>query len=128
MNMQELLKNPLVLAVIASAGTYGYLYWDNMQMKEKHPKREVEPVNLLIPLIVGLLVFVIAYNFFGNVQNNGLSADAASMYDMSARGQCNKFINKPTVLLSDGAESFHLVGKNAIRLPTADVFIDLAKF
>jgi hypothetical protein len=39
-------------------------------------------------------------------------------------------VNKPVYKLIDspGSESYHLVGKNKVRLPPTDVFIDVAKF
>lgn len=135
MSLQELLKNPIVLGVIFAVFTYAYLYWDNTEKQKKKPRANIEPVGMMTPLIVGLLVFVIAHNLFGNDAQNiplQMSRPTAfiSQQDMSAKMQCNKFIDNAKIKSLDMNDSatYHLVGKNAIRLPQTDVFIDLAKF
>ena len=136
MSLQELLANPIVLGIIATIITYAYLYWDNLEKQKKKPKVNIEPVSMMTPVIVGLLVFVIAYNLLGkSVQNVPSqivenSAFISQQQDVNAKMQCNKFIEntKPKSLDMLDSATYHLVGKNAIRLPQTDVFIDLAKF
>jgi hypothetical protein len=136
MSIQELIKNPIVLAVLATLLTYGYLYWSNLEKQKKYPKAKLEPISIVTPLIVGLLVFIVAYNLFekpsGNIQQTAQmqwQPNTKPICDQpSAKMQCNTAINK--MKFTEGADSatYHLVGKNAIRLPQADVFIDLARF
>lgn len=123
MHIQEILKNPLVLAIVATLLTYYYLYWSAQEEHKKYPKAKIEQVGIMTPIIVGLIVFVIAYNLFGETEV------AMPQVNDVAQEQCNKFINN-RMKLTDGLDSvtYHLVGKNAIRLPQTDVFIDLAKF
>ncbi len=132
MSIQELIKNPIVLAVVATLITYGYLYWTNLEKQKKYPKAKLEPIGIVTPLIVGLLVFIVAYNLFekstGNVQLPNAEVNA-QMQELPAKMQCAKAINK--MKFTEGgidSATFHLIGKNAIRLPQHDVFIDLAKF
>ena len=138
MSLQELFTNPIVLGVMATVITYAYLYWNNLEKQKKHPKLEVEPISMMTPLIVGLLVFVIAHNLFNN--NPPLPSATPiplqnvfsphQLQEMGVKMQCNKFIDGPKMKTIEAIDSatFHLIGKNAIRLPQTDVFIDLAKF
>ena len=131
MHIQEIFTNPLVLALIAALITYGYFYWDAQEAHKKNPKAPVEPISIVTPIIVGLLVFVLAYNLFPSKATVNYDTNQMSMQQTpqtQAQAQCNKFIDNHK--LTDGLDSatFHLVGKNQIRLPQTDVFIDLAKF
>ena len=135
MSIQELIKSPIVLAVLATLLTYGYLYWSQMEKQKKYPKARLEPISIVTPLIVGLLVFVVAYNLFGKSSSN-VESNVQSQWQInepiyeqpSVKAQCAKAIDK--IKFTEGVESatYHLVGKNAIRLPQHDVFIDLARF
>lgn len=129
MSLQELCTNPIFLGVAAAVATYAYLYWDNLEKQKKHPKLETE-ISMMTPIIIGLLVFVIAYNLFGKKENIPIlpTAGVPLLPDIAAKAQCNKFIDSKIKQLDIDSATFHLVGKNAIRLPQADVFIDLAKF
>lgn len=81
----DILKNPIVIGITISALTYGYLV---MQVNEKNEKInklrkkgkkiEKESVNLLIPLIVGIIGWFLAYAYFeyndnsSNVENTNV--------------------------------------------------------
>lgn len=122
--MNDILKNPLILGIIAAAATYGYLYYDNQQKQKQYPKMKIEEVGFITPLIVGLLVFVIAHNLFGNDESTQVVEQIAN----TPQAQCNDLIANNIVKEID-SQVYHLVGKNSVRLPSnADVFIDLGKF
>jgi hypothetical protein len=76
----------------------------------------------MTPIIVGLLAFVIAYNFFGK------TVEVVQEIIPNAALECSNAINNKKVTDMIDSATFHLVGKNAIRLPQTDVFIDLARF
>ena len=137
------LKNPIVLAILAAALTYAYLYWDNMKKKEENPKADIKPVEYTTPAIVGLISLFIGYSLFGF--SNGKKMDEVGevienskpeMDITGTNGNANlmgghKHLNTNfSDKLADSFDSntYHLIGKNAIRLPNTDVFIDLAKF
>jgi hypothetical protein len=66
----EIVKNPIIIGLLAGTVTYAYLTWDiNEKNKKKskkgHSKKEV---NLLIPLVVAVIGWFIAYAYF---QYNG---------------------------------------------------------
>ena len=137
------LKNPIILAVIAAALTYGYLYWDNMKKQEKNPKADVKPIEYTTPAIVGLISLFIGYSLFGF--SGGVKVDEVGEVIVNSKLGAEELVGSNTANLMGGhkqfstnfsdkmADSFdsntyHLIGKNAIRLPNTDVFIDLAKF
>src|SRR5690348_14788668 len=118
------------------------MWWVNKQKKDKKPKAVIELIDYVPPAMVALLTVFITYNLFG--------------FHTSAPGITNSNVeqvieqSKPTVqdggvkLIEGGplhqtrfsdklADSFdsntyHLLGKNTIKLPQTDVFIDIAKF
>ena len=112
------LKNPIILAILMAIVTYAYMYWENMKKKEKNPKADIEPVEYTTPAIVGLLTLVGAYVMFGS------SNSAPEKIEIEC--QPNEVTDK--IVESFDSNTFHLVGKNAIRLPQSDVFIDIARF
>ncbi len=131
------LKNPIILAIIAASLTYVYMYWENQKKKEKNPKAEIEPISYVTPGIVGLLTLFITYGFFCKSEND---PSVTSVLEQSKGTQVggvkllngNPLANKTKISegLADSFDSntYHLIGKNAIRLPQTDVFIDIAKF
>ena len=138
----SLLKNPIILAILAAALTYAYLYWDNMKKKEANPKADIKPVDYTTPAIVGLVSLFIGYSMFG-FNNSKVKPDEvgevlqnsnkpSNLEESAANlmGGVSKLGTNFSDKLADSFDSntYHLIGKNAIRLPNTDVFIDLAKF
>lgn len=128
------LKNPIILAILAAGLTYLYLWWDNEKKYEKDQKIPKESISLITPAIVGALTWFVAYNYFGNsvlteitnvesknIQQGGLKLIEADPIK-------NKTNISDRLTDSFDSKTFHLVGKNAIKLPQTDVFIDIAKF
>lgn len=61
----EILKNPIVLGILASAITYMYLLWDKKKKAAKKTDGEIKKdINLMIPLIAGITVCIVAYIVF----------------------------------------------------------------
>lgn len=137
------LKNPIILAIIAGVLTYAYMWWDNKQKKEKNPKAEIEEIDYIPPALVALLTLFITYNLFGfnntpditntNVEQvieqskptlqGGTKLIEGNVQNIPLQ---TRFSDK----LADSFDSntYHLLGKNTIKLPQTDVFIDIAKF
>lgn len=137
------LKNPIILAVIAAALTYAYLYWDNMKKQEKNPKADIKPVEYTTPAIVGLISLFIGYSLFGfqggvkkvdevgeAIENSKPGAEEVVSNTANLMGGHRRLNTNFSDRMADSFDSntYHLIGKNAIRLPNTDVFIDLAKF
>lgn len=133
------LKNPIILAIIATVITYLYMYWENQKKKDENPKVDIEPVSYITPAIVGLLTLFITYNFLSTSEPDASvtavleqSKEIQPSVNLLGGGSGSGIINKSRISerLTDsfGSNTFHLIGKNAIRLPPTDVFIDIAKF
>ena len=131
------LKNPIILAILAAVITYAYMYWETKKQQEKNPKVELPPVGYFTPMIVGLMTLVIGYGFFGFKTNGaddvGVVIENGNVVEHNGGASVSLLGGKPGRMVermtdSFDSNTFHLVGKNAIKLPQTDVFIDIAKF
>lgn len=134
------LKNPIILTVIAMVLTYLYLYWQMTDRQSKNPKATIETPGYTIPIGVGVFTFIITYSLFGfpkgdTIENaNVLNIESKPVLPLNTiKALGGKLLeNKSNISekLTDGFDSntYHLVGRNSIKLPQTDVFIDLAKF
>lgn len=121
------LKNPIIWGIICAALTYLYLWWESKKTKKA--------VNLFYVGLVGVIAwFVTSYYFDSEViaditevprelpvierVDNNVSELELGKNNIPKIGGNN----------SVGSTSFHLTGKNRIRLPPPDVFIDMANF
>jgi len=118
------LKNPVILSLLAIIITCLYLEWE----KNNHPNQEKVKINYTKPIIIGIIVFIISYGLFG-INTNNIDTN---IYQTSKLIKQSEFINNK--LLSEklidsfGSNTYHLVGKNSIKIPQVDVFIDMARF
>ena len=61
----DIIKNPIVIAILAGAITYAYLTWNVEEKKDKKKgKQEKKEINLLIPLVVAVIAWFLAYAYF----------------------------------------------------------------
>ena len=131
----DIIRNPIFLALVAGAGTYYYLYQENEKLHKKNPKSPKEDVDYTIPAVVAIIVLFIAYSYFGNGSDDvDISSDNSNSIAM------NSHLRLPAKLAGGsgviggvgtdtlGSQTYHLIGKNSIKLPHPDVFIDMAKF
>jgi hypothetical protein len=127
---KRLIKNPVIIAVVAGVLVYAYMAWNKKQENEKRLKRgkkikeENKYDNIIIPGVTAVIVWFIAYGYFNNNKSSG---------DIQIEG--NQEISPPQFRLakesasnSDIRRSFTLVNKTGgISLPTVpDMFVDLA--
>ena len=110
------IKNPIFLAIIAGVLAYLYLYYENMQNKDK-----TKTVDYKYPLIIAAITFAISYGIFGFN-----SSKAPELIPEIIESQKGGFTDNVTD--SFGSNTYRLIGKNNIKLPQTDVFIDLAHF
>lgn len=63
--MDGIIKNPIIIGLVAGVITYAYLSWqtETENKKKKHRKNK-EEVNLIIPLVVSVIMWFIAYAYF----------------------------------------------------------------
>lgn len=121
----SLLQNPIVLAILAAALSYLYLYLDRKSKQEENPKAEIEPISYTIPLVVGLGTLFVSYYFFGK---SVPTPEMEVNQQLQGENEGNRFTDNGAGTDSFGSNTFRLVGKNSIKLPQTDVFIDLAHF
>ena len=130
----EILKNPIVIGILAAALTYLYMWWEEKKRLEKNPKAKALPTNIITPLVVGVISWFIASNYFSGKQEPRTPLDVTQQ-----AGQALPAIiggNKPVIVNqgviesegSLGSASYHIIGKRDVKMPPLDVFIDLAKF
>ena len=64
----DIIKNPVVLGVIGAAITYFYMQYkldEENKIREKKGKK-IKELNLLVPLAVGVIVWIISYMYFNS--------------------------------------------------------------
>ena len=63
--MDGIIKNPIIIGLVAGVITYAYLssQTEKENKKKKH-RKDKEEVNLLIPLVVSVIMWFIAYAYF----------------------------------------------------------------
>lgn len=124
----NILKNPIILAISATALTYLYLYWEN-EKKYKDDPEQKEKINYVIPIAIGIIVWFIANSIFSNNSPGQLPQPTQT----NIGGTQPTYIPKIQNSVNNSSEMFksntyRLIGKNSIKLPQTDVFIDFARF
>ena len=117
--MLDILKNPLILGLLVAAGIYMYMYWEMEKKYKKNPKIKRKPVSILTPGIIGIIVWFIASSYMGEELPQ---TKTIPIY------QSKHVMHGPLNEGSCGSLSYHLIKDNDIKLPSTDVFIDLAPF
>lgn len=116
-----ILKNPIVLGILTAVISYLYLHWKEEKKYRRQPFIQKKSVNILIPGIIGAVVWLITSIYFDNYSKTSNIEEK-----MKTTGPpIFKLVKSED---SIGSRSFHLVGKNKVRIPPTDVFIDVAKF
>lgn len=113
-----MIYNPILLGIFSTILVIIYSYYRQWNANKELSINEKKPYTFdyLVPGIVGLIVwfFVAAYNDITDIKNVELSEQITTNSISSQSG--------------GKSASYHLIGKNTIRLPATDVFIDIAKF
>jgi|LakMenEpi03Aug12_release.lakeMendotaPanAssembly.Ray.scaffolds.fasta_scaffold66885_6 hypothetical protein len=128
--MLDILKNPVIIGLFATAITYGYLLWQlHSEQKRRHKKgrknTKKEDVNLLIPAIVGIIIWFIAYGYF-EYSNNDLNELNDRIQNNITLGEKNYKLVKDDLSSGNTIKSFDLITKgiNIPKKPLPDVFIE----
>ena len=138
-------KNPIILGLLGAILSYVYLYWKAEQKYKEDKSVKKEQVNILIPGAIGVIVWFIAATYFeseneGYANNNhdpkidNKSLNNTSLQNMTGGSKMNSVnhtsksssVSQPSKMVQN--KSYHLIGKNRVRLPPTDVFIDIARF
>lgn len=138
-----LLKNPIVLGILAGVLTYLYFYWDAKKKKERalemNQEIKEQPVSLITPALVAVIVWFTAASYFdqddqddtnkSESSNNSSKSETKSEAKNKSGGSSSSTTSKKSQNFSiKDTGSYHYIGKNKVRLPPTDVFLDIAKF
>ena len=121
----NILKNPIILGVIATLISYGYLYIKNNNKKNKKKIKKKQNINIIPPITIGLVIGFLSYNYLendseiNNIKNNNIQV-------IEGGSKINPMRN--TSLNFSSEKSYKLIGTNKLDTLNPDVFIDLADF
>ena len=57
--MEKILKNPIVIGLVAGVITYLYMYWEEDKKRKKNPKAKHRPINIVTPGVVSVITWFI---------------------------------------------------------------------
>ena len=125
--MMDIIKNPVVIASVAGVLTYVYLYWNYKKAvkKNKHKNKKVKPVNLMVPLGVTIIVWLVAFLYFGNeVEEQSVNIEPMNDRMMMMRNPL-MLGGKQQIISDDSVDSYQLISKG-LNIPTKmpDAFIE----
>jgi len=132
----EYLKKPITIGIIFAALTYGYMHYNYKMQLAKNPKAK-KNINIITPLIVGVLVWFIASTFMGSNNIAQVSHVQQRIEPVQSIVGGGDMINDLQNLNEGSAESigntlmsasYNILGRNKIQLPPVDVHIDFATF
>jgi len=133
----SILKNPIVIGILALAVTYLYMWWEEKKRREKNPKAKKRTVNVITPVVVGGIAWFIASNYFDNSPTQAppvermVQQEAQKVLPDIVGGRKPILVNQNGAIDSAGSlgsASYHIISKRNVRLPPMDVFIDVAPF
>jgi hypothetical protein len=134
----SILKNPLVIGILAMSVTLLYVWWEEKKRREKNPKAKKRSINFISPVVVGGIAWFIASNYIDNSTNTIQNPEVELVKNNAQKalpqimGGTKSFVvqNQGSIASegSLGSASYHIISKRNVRLPPTDVFIDLAKF
>lgn len=120
----DIIKNPVVLGLFAGILTFAYISWSNSKKINKKNKKsnEYQYVGLVVPAVVAILIWFIAYGYqeynVDNVDNLNIKK---KIHNSAFLNDLNNSNNSLSLL----AQSFELINKG-VKIPTKmpDVFIE----
>ena len=129
----NILKNPVVIGLLAGTITYLYLMWTNKEQYKKDPESK-KTVGIFTPIIVAIITWFLAYNYFGSSNNDNLGIEPIINSGIGLsngivpENPINMSVNDNIDMIyssSDPTKSFHYLGKG-ISVPNnlPDVFIE----
>ena len=125
----DILKNPIILGVLAGTVAYLYYYWQESQRQKKNPASKKKPINIFVPGVAAVVVWFASSMYFDKKNNSSQEGGATLLPNNSIIHRLDENVELGTVSEgSYGSKSYRMVGKGRIQLPDQDVFLDLANF
>lgn len=126
----NIVKNPIFIGIVVALITYAYFYFENNKKKDKENKKK--SLNIVIPGIVGSIVWFLAGTYF-----DSLGSESPTQIPIIG-GNLNKDTNVEFLnnVLSQAPVISHSAKGNLgynritedIPLPNIDVFMDFPNF
>jgi heme/copper-type cytochrome/quinol oxidase subunit 2 len=128
----NLVKNPVIIAVVAGCIVYAYMAWNRKKeneirlKKNKKIKEENKYDNIIIPGITAVIVWFISYGYFNHVKATSGIESGQNIGSSAALNVADKQYKIANDSASATRNSFTLVNKTGgISLPTVpDMFVD----
>lgn len=123
MDIMDIIKNPVIIGLLAGMLTYMYMKWRNDSGAKKHKNKKSKDINLLIPLAVFIVFWFISYAYFSSNDDDTLHKHSSKHIEPElpkkyklTRDIIDVKIDGPK--LSDTSEpaSFNLVS-NGVHIP-----------
>ncbi|MBA42449.1 MAG: hypothetical protein CMF62_00380 [Magnetococcales bacterium] len=126
----DILKNPIVIGILALVITYAYLWWENEQKYKKNPEIKKKSVNLMIPGVVGAVSWFIASSYFdknsSTPEKNKILAINSEVVKPTLRKELEKALSEASDIPdSFKSGSYKALDNESIKVPDLDVFMDL---
>jgi hypothetical protein len=126
----DLLKNPIIVGLLAGICTYIYMKWQNDKKYKKNDKHKKE-VSLMIPIIVAMIMAFAMWSFFSQNSNGDELRQGQQQLPNNDLGSFDRNAGKMSSLSgsSDASKSIHLIGKG-LQIPNEipDIFLDMEAF
>jgi hypothetical protein len=135
----DIVKNPVIIGLLAGTITYAYLTWSLTEKNKKRQKKgqKKEEVNLIIPLVVTIIGWFIAYAYFEHAPEKQPHPSSLNFLEKThnvrmpmplpiAPQPGYKFVGD-VVSESSDPKSFSLLAGGGISIPTKlpDVLLEL---
>jgi len=128
----EILKNPVIFGLLAGAIVYNYMAWNRKKQIEKRLKKgktikkSLQQNDIIIPAIIAVIVWFIAYAYFNYKEEKTLIQQKPVQGGINPTlptlpSLPNQQLGGINSSASDVAKSFTLVNKTGITMP--NVFV-----
>jgi len=136
----DIVKNPVIIGLLAGTITYVYLTWSLDEKNKKRQKKgqKKEEVNLIIPLVVSIIGWFIAYAYFEYTPEKTFSNQSVNFLDKTHGARMAmplpvapqagyKFVGDVVSESSDPKSFSLLAGGGGVTIPTKlpDVLLEL---
>jgi hypothetical protein len=120
--MLDLIKNPIIIALFAGVLTYIYMVWSNENKNKNRKDAPIKkPVNLIIPLVVTVIVWVLAHGYFvtSKSEDELISVPTNNLITNSIKpimGSGYKLVGGNNVMMTGGGNIQNLTSESASPL------------
>jgi len=129
------IKNPYIITAVSGLLVYTYLYYDLKKKNRinKKKKRPHENINMLIPIAIMVLVFIISYKIFDSDATVAITPPVPPVHNPEPQvkligGHVNLNLDNANHMDDFGNGKYLVINRQHVKLPSENVFLDIAKF